>query len=171
MSAVAAAQSPLEPSSTSAATERAGYLGSEACRNCHAAAYAVWQSSAHARADRALGEAPSPVCLACHSTGAAPVAPTASGGVGCEACHGPGAGYAADDVMRNPQLSRLLGLRELSTPAARAALCASCHRDHTRLVPFDVAAAMGRIDHWSRPERGRAEAPADEYRPAEGEGR
>jgi hypothetical protein len=126
---------------------RADYVGAQACKDCHAEAFAVWQQSAHARADARLGASPSRACLACHTTGEAPAGRPFFAGVQCEACHGPGAGYASGDVMQNPTLSRLLGLRDLSTPAARAALCAGCHDRATRLAPFDAEAAYRRIEH------------------------
>jgi hypothetical protein len=127
---------------------RADYVGAPACKDCHAEAYAAWQQSAHAAtALGASGVSRSRACLACHSTGEAPAGKPWFAGVQCEACHGPGAGYASDDVMRNPTLARLLGLRDLSTPAARAALCAECHASATRLAPFDAEAAYRRIQH------------------------
>jgi hypothetical protein len=85
--------------------------------------------------------------MACHSTGEAPAGRPFYSGVQCEGCHGPGAGYAADDVMRDPTLSRNLGLRDLSTPEARKALCMSCHRASTRLAPFDSEKAYELIEH------------------------
>jgi hypothetical protein len=125
---------------------RADYVGAQACKGCHAEAYAAWQQSAHAQSDAAFRRGGA-ACLACHTTGEAPAGQPRFAGVQCEACHGPGAGYASDDVMRNPTLARLLGLRDLSTPAARAALCAECHGRATRLAPFDAEAAYRRIQH------------------------
>lgn len=133
-----------------ASTARAGrddYVGTEVCGGCHAAAYQSWKQSAHARADVVLGRSPAARCLGCHTTGEAPAGPALAGGVGCEACHGPGAAYAADDVMRDARLAGLLGLRDLSTPPLRAALCAGCHRQSTRLTPFDPDAAYRLIEH------------------------
>lgn len=144
---------------------RADYVGPAVCGGCHQGAYAVWQQSAHARAGEIIGAAPNAGpsagrsagasaggaaerrCLACHTTGEAPAGRPFFGGVTCEACHGPGAGYATDDIMRNPHLSRALGLRDLSTPEARAALCLGCHRAETRLRPFDPETAYRRIEH------------------------
>lgn len=63
--------------------------------------------------------------------------------VGCEACHGPAADCAPEDVMRDTAL----GLRDLSTPAARAVLCLAGHRESTRLAGFDAEAAWKRIRH------------------------
>jgi hypothetical protein len=86
-------------------------------------------------------------CLGCHSTGEAPAGRPYFSGVQCEACHGAGAGYAADDLMRDPPLAAELGLRPLAAAEARAALCASCHHVTTRLAPFDPVAGWQRIRH------------------------
>lgn len=126
---------------------RADYVGPRACKGCHARAYDAWQKSAHARADQALGATPEARCLACHATGEAPAGRTYFSGVSCESCHGAGKGYAEDDIMRDRALARLLGLRDLSTPALRAALCAECHAASPRITPFDAEAAYRRIAH------------------------
>lgn len=126
---------------------RADYVGAETCRQCHETAYAVWQKSAHARADTSIGASPAPGCLVCHTTGETPVSRPFLAAVQCEACHGPGAGYAEDDIMRDRGLATRLGLRELATKPQRAALCATCHDNSTRLVPFDAEAAYARIRH------------------------
>lgn len=126
---------------------RADYVGAHLCRKCHESAYAVWQTSAHARADTSIGANPAPACLACHTTGEAPASRPFLAAVQCEACHGPGAGYAEADIMRNRPLSFRLGLRDLSTPKRRAALCATCHDNRTRLAPFDARTAYERIRH------------------------
>lgn len=132
-----------------AAAGRADYTGPEACGRCHPEAYAAWQASAHARAGELLAQDASAAsrCLACHTTGEAPAGRAFFGSVTCEACHGPGAGYAPEDIMRNPYLSRALGLRDLSTPEQRAILCRGCHRAQTRLAPFDPETAYQRIEH------------------------
>jgi hypothetical protein len=123
----------------------ADWLGADACGRCHPAALAAWQKSAHARATATLGKRPRAACLSCHASGE----PGArDGGVGCEACHGAGAAYAAsDDVMRDAPLARALGLRDLK--ADLAATCARCHRpgEGTRLQPFDAARAWTKIQH------------------------
>jgi hypothetical protein len=62
--------------------------------------------------------------------------------VGCEACHGAGAAYAEDDIMRNPPVARALGLADLSTPKARTALCMQCHSRMTTSKPFDATAKV-----------------------------
>ncbi len=84
-------------------------------------------------------------------TGDAPAGEAYDSGVGCESCHGAGAGYSPDDVMRDPPLARALGLRDLSTPAARAQVCIGCHRAATRLAPFDPERAWETIRHGGEP--------------------
>lgn len=127
--------------------EAADYVGAKVCGTCHAGIYEAWRQTAHATADAALGASPARRCLACHTTGEAPAGRPLFAGVECEACHGPGAGYALDDVMRDPTLARYLGLRDLATPQSRALLCAECHRASTRLAPFDPEAEMKRLEH------------------------
>lgn len=129
-----------------------GYLGTDACAACHPAIARAWRATAHARATRALDrdQATSPRCRVCHATGWAPAGRSPLPGVQCEACHGPGADYAAgDDVMRDRTLARLLGLADLSTPEAKEALCRRCHRpgQSTRLAGFDPDEAWRRIQH------------------------
>jgi hypothetical protein len=125
------------------------FTGVDACASCHAEIAAGWRKTAHSRALAALTarEAASPRCRACHATGDAPLGRSDLPGVQCEACHGPGADYAADDLMRDRPLARALGLRDLSTPARRAALCMRCHRAVTRIAPFDPEAAWKQIAH------------------------
>ncbi|WP_428261223.1 multiheme c-type cytochrome [Haliangium sp.] len=127
--------------------ERSDWVGPAACGSCHQAAYQAWRQSAHARAGERLGESPTGRCLACHTSGEAPAGRPFFGAVTCEACHGPGAGYAVDDIMRDPTLARALGLRDLSTVEARDALCRGCHRAELSLAPFDPARAYQRIEH------------------------
>lgn len=119
---------------------RRDYVGSSVCGTCHPAELAAWQATAHARAERAVprGQAR---CRACHSTGDAPTGAAYFPDVGCEACHGAGAAYAEDDVMRDPALARQLGLVDVADPNLRAARCARCHSGpSTRLAPIDLSA-------------------------------
>jgi hypothetical protein len=39
-------------------------------------------------------------------------------------------------------VARVLGLADLSTPKARATLCAQCHARSTRGIPFDPSAPV-----------------------------
>ncbi len=80
--------------------------------------------------------------MACHGTGEAPAGPAIEVAIGCEACHGAGAAYAEDDIMRNKSLSLSLGMLDVSTPKARAAICAGCHARRTTKSAFDATAAV-----------------------------
>jgi hypothetical protein len=133
-----------------AAAEAPGrFIGADACGQCHSEIAAGWRKTAHSRALMRLTrrEVGSPRCRSCHATGDAPVGRSDLPGVQCEACHGPGADYAPDDIMRDLPLARALGLRDLSTPARRAAVCMRCHRAATRLTPFDPEVAWRTIAH------------------------
>jgi len=81
----------------------ARYVGSDACMNCHQAAYKIWQGSDHAKAYQTLVDAKNPSlrqfdgeCVVCHTvgfgykTGFENLAKTKFlTDVGCESCHGP----------------------------------------------------------------------------------
>lgn len=122
------------------------FVGVEKCTDCHQEAAHQWASGPHAKATRTLGKRRRDrTCVSCHTTGSA--AGKRLDGVQCEACHGAGRGYAPEDVMRNPKLSRDLGLRDLSTPRARNVLCRSCHLVRTKLTPFDTESAWRSIAH------------------------
>ncbi|HEX4450570.1 MAG TPA: multiheme c-type cytochrome [Kofleriaceae bacterium] len=119
------------------------WTGTAACGGCHPAELAAWQATPHASTRARFADAkPQARCLACHGTGEAPAGPTIAVEVGCEACHGAGSAYAPDDVMRDPALSRALGLADLSTPQLRAQLCASCHKRSTTGRDVDPTAPV-----------------------------
>jgi hypothetical protein len=121
-----------------ARADRADWVGSAACGACHPDQYAAWQQTRHARAADALGAKPRGRCLGCHGTGEAPAGANVALEVGCEACHGAGADYAADDLMRDRPLALALGMRDLSKDPA--AICASCHRGTgTKLTEPELA--------------------------------
>ncbi len=136
-----------------AAPARASDLvGPESCRTCHQAAYQLWAQGPHARAAETLTgqQRQAPLCLQCHSrdevrSGAAQVA-----GVSCETCHGGGRFYQPSIVMRDHDVARLFGLADL-TSANAGPLCLSCHGGEQQLLsgPFELQAALAKIDHWT----------------------
>jgi hypothetical protein len=128
-----------------AVASRRDWVGSAACGTCHPKQLAAWQVTPHASTRSRFEQRPQTGCLACHGTGEAPAGPTIAVEVGCEACHGAGAGYAEDDVMRDRPVALALGLTDVSTPKARAALCASCHARRTTSRPFDPTAPVHKI--------------------------
>ncbi len=117
------------------------WVGSATCGTCHPKQLAAWQATRHALTRDRFTSKPQGRCLACHGTGEAPAGQSAVE-VGCEACHGAGAGYAADDLMRDRPVALALGLADLSTPKARAALCMQCHARGTRSRAFDPTAPV-----------------------------
>lgn len=141
------------------------YAGVMECGKCHRGAaqgnqWSVWRMSAHADAWGVLGTAKgkemaaakgiadpqhSADCLKCHTTtqsGARLAGFTPDEGVGCEACHGPGADYLPEAVMRDPRSAQLAGL-EIPTRQT----CLRCHQENS----FDFAAAMKKIAHPAKP--------------------
>ena len=118
------------------------WVGSAKCGSCHPKQLAAWQATPHATTGQRFAGKPEARCLACHGTGEAPAGPAIAVSVGCEACHGAGAAYAADDLMRNRTASLALGLADLSTPKARAALCMQCHARQATSRPFDPTAPV-----------------------------
>ena len=123
---------------TTSHAARRDWIGSGACGACHAKQLAAWQITRHAITRDRFRDRPEARCLGCHATGEAPAGPAVAVEVGCEACHGAGAAYAPDDVMRDRPVALALGVRDLSTPAARAKLCAECHAAVTlRGAAFD----------------------------------
>lgn len=125
-----------------AGAARRDWTGSAACGSCHPKELAAWQTTRHAMTRDRFAERPAGKCLGCHGTGEAPAGPTVAVEVGCEACHGAGAAYAADDLMRNKVVAQALGLADLSTPKARTALCMTCHARMTKEKAFDPAAPV-----------------------------
>ena len=126
MRALAALVIVLVTSAPARASKR-DWIGSVACGACHPAELAAWQATPHARTAMRFAAAPDTRCLACHATGEAPAGPTIAFEVGCESCHGAGAAFGEDDLMRDRPLARGLGMVDLSTPTLRAAACATCH--------------------------------------------
>ncbi len=109
---------------------RGAFSGSASCASCHQDAHAIWGEGLHARAIETLhkdyrGVAQAiadPACVRCHSVGFgyatgfaaadAPGGPSRDAlavlaGVGCEACHGPGARHVvsalASDILRSDE--------------------------------------------------------------------
>lgn len=131
----------------------ADYVGSDTCQGCHPEAYEAWLLSKHAHAQDSLTKAQQSDgrCLTCHS----PNQREGVNHVGCETCHGPGQFYSPEYVMKDPELARHVGLVDPSEK-----MCRTCHdASSPSLRPFDFAAALQAIDHWSA-ERERRKAPA-----------
>ncbi|MDP3155312.1 MAG: multiheme c-type cytochrome [Archangium sp.] len=120
------------------------FLGSESCQACHPDAYAAWQATGHARARDVLSpqQQKDVRCLSCHSPNQTD---QKAAHVACESCHGGGQFYSANYVMKDPELARLVGLVD---PAEKS--CRACHDAASpSLKPFDFAAKLKAIDHWT----------------------
>ncbi len=117
----------------------ARFVGSAACRDCHAAEYETWAASPHARAVGSLemkGKAGDDDCLACHTTGFGkdggfPAGGAAAShpdlvGVGCESCHGPGSAHVAEGARRT---GTILSLGDKCDSCVILRICGSCHDD------------------------------------------
>jgi len=119
--------------------ERADYVGSEACRDCHAAEYATWSESGHARAGDTLVEADAAGnadCLRCHTTAFGKPTGFPTGGklsqhpdlgrVGCESCHGPGGDHVPESA---PKTGTIVSLGDKCDSCAILQVCGGCHDD------------------------------------------
>jgi peroxiredoxin len=117
----------------------ADYVGSEACRGCHAAEFETWSGHAHARALRSLeaeGKAGEGRCLTCHTTGYGrpggfPTAGAAASHpdlarVGCESCHGPGGRHVAEGSAKR---GSIVSLGDKCDSCVILQICGSCHDD------------------------------------------
>jgi hypothetical protein len=122
-----------------------------ATRDRHAKAYDSLGGDLGRRIGERLGLDPlrAPECLSCHGTTGVVTAATFDphDGVSCEHCHG-GAGrwlgpHAAPGFKDKPPAEKeSLGLRDLSSPAKRAAACVGCHvGGEGREVPHTMMAA------------------------------
>ncbi|MBE2252756.1 MAG: hypothetical protein IAE78_24710 [Myxococcus sp.] len=120
------------------------FLGPDSCQSCHVEAYTAWKASPHARAKDVLSptQQRDARCLSCHSPNDVD---QKQAGVTCESCHGGGQYYSPRYVMKDAELARLAGLVDPTEKACRA-----CHdASSPSLKPFDFAAKLKAMDHWS----------------------
>ncbi len=128
-------------------------VGADQCKSCHRSDHKAWKKAAHAQAmDRltASGDANRVECVRCHAS------PKAVGlgaakenledyrreeGVGCEACHGPGAAHVAA-----PSKSNIVGLGESCPECVIEAICTNCH-DQTWDPHWDLKVRLAGSKH------------------------
>jgi peroxiredoxin len=137
------------PKGLDALVTNATFVGSEACKSCHASEFETWTKHPHSHAVATLeakGEANNPECLRCHTTGmgrpggfrdAGAVASASDlARVGCEACHGPGSAHVAEGA--SPR-GTILGLADKCDSCVILQICGGCHDDaNDKGFPFEV---------------------------------
>jgi nitrate/TMAO reductase-like tetraheme cytochrome c subunit len=131
-----------------ASGQTSNFIGAERCGKCHPQEFEAWKSTAHQRAQVALPQESKndPRCIRCHAVGK-----DAQQGVQCESCHGPGKFYAKRFVMKDPELSRIVGLVDVGEKS-----CRSCHTESApTILPFEWDRMWQSIAHG--PEREKAE--------------
>jgi peroxiredoxin len=117
----------------------ARYVGSDACRSCHAAEWDTWSKQPHAQALASLEakqQAGNADCLRCHTTayglpggfptGAAPDRHPDLARVGCESCHGPGEKHVAEGSRK---LGTIVSLGDKCDSCVILQICGACHDD------------------------------------------
>ena len=115
------------------------YLGSAACRSCHAAEYETWSASPHAHTVETLAavhKQGNPDCLRCHTTGfgrpggfpekGLPPEHADLAGVGCESCHGPGGDHVAEGAAK---IGTIVSLGDKCDSCVILQICGACHDD------------------------------------------
>lgn len=135
---------------------RGGYTGSDVCGDCHAEAYEIWKETLHHQGTHTLledlrGSADAlsdPDCIRCHTTGfgwkggwASTALPEGLrremhdglAGIGCEACHGPGARHVETEAVEDIDLSS-------------SGTCLGCH-DSENDAEFDFAKKWPLVEH------------------------
>jgi cytochrome c2 len=152
-----------QPAAKPAEAKKPAYVGSKACKICHATekkgkVWEIWLDSKHAKAlaslDSAKGENKDPKCLKCHTTGygaggygaegmEALAMAEGLGAVGCEACHGPGSAYKSLSVMKDKPAAIAAGL-VIPTEAT----CKGCHNEESPTFKgFNFDSSWAKIAH------------------------
>ncbi len=109
------------------------FIGSEKCSPCHQKQFEEWKESRHAKSTDHLSEhqKKDTRCQLCHNPSSL-TEKNLSASVHCETCHGPGEFYAFSYVMRDRELSHLLGLKPTAIHN-----CSTCHnQDSPSTEPF-----------------------------------
>ena len=146
------------PSTNDLLPVRADYVGSNACKSCHAAEFATWASGPHARAGATLahaGKGSDAACLHCHTTGfdraggfpstAAASAQPDLGRVGCESCHGPGGDHVKDGATK---IGSVLALGDKCDSCVILQICGDCHDEaNDPGFEFEVKAKIDQQRH------------------------
>jgi len=131
--------------------------GTAACKSCHSAVHKTWKKSPHGKAMKTLikkGQEEDPACVSCHATQVSygPGAPSSAvqhfrtdEAVGCESCHGPGAGHVSE-----PRKDNIVGLTGSCPECVIEAICTSCH-DPEWDPEWNLEVRMKALDHHNLP--------------------
>jgi hypothetical protein len=148
------------------------YIGAAKCKMCHNTEksgfqHKIWAESSHSKALASLSNQKSldyakangiadptkdQKCLKCHSTYHSVKADaietlTATEGVSCESCHGPGSAYKTNTIMKDQALSIKNGL---ILPTKE--VCEKCHnKENPFYKPFNYDEAVKKIAHPTPP--------------------
>ncbi len=130
-------------------------VGSETCKGCHVVEHKIFESSGHSRAAESLTneQRQDGRCSSCHSP-----KQNKTLGISCETCHGGGKYYSASYVMKDPELSRLVGLTDPSEKT-----CIKCHDARAPSIkPFQFRERLKKLDHWTKEKNESAKEKMDE---------
>jgi Cytochrome c554 and c-prime len=162
---------PLQVPGAFPGQQKPEFVGSEACKQCHAPAFQIWGKSAHSHAYKTLVDAkrPSnrqydPECIVCHTVGfgydtgfTEEKKTDILQNVGCESCHGPCGGHILD--AKNKQWHNAINpwkYRPQNVNKNRQIedMCIKCH-DHENDVnwtgPNAFTARWQLIQHYNQP--------------------
>jgi peroxiredoxin len=132
--------------------EKGRFVGSDACKACHAPQHAIWAQSPHARAFATIAKQgkPDETCVRCHVTGYGEEGGYPGGGealtnVGCESCHGPGEKHVAEGARRK---GTILALSDKCDSCVILQICGSCHDGKWDPdLEFELDAKLAKIRH------------------------
>jgi len=139
--------------------EKAEFVGSEKCAQCHADEHARWSKSPHANAFATLEKAKGGAkhedadCQKCHTTGFGETGGFPAGGktlqgVGCESCHGPASRHVAEGAERK---GTVFALTDKCDDCVILQICGSCHDDaNDPGFEFEVQEKIDLIRHGFR---------------------
>lgn len=143
---------------SASASAQEQYIGAAQCGTCHVAQYEKWKTTGHSQALARLSERQQRDrgCTICHTMEPASSNPELAG-VQCESCHGRGAEYAPRFVMKDRELSRLLGLTDVTEQT-----CRPCHTsDGPSMAPFDFESQKKAVCTTDEDASAAATAPAE----------
>lgn len=117
------------------------YVGSNRCKTCHKDEYEKFSKTKHKDTSKSLNkeELKNKECLTCHSMDKEGKYME----IGCESCHGAGKYYSQSYVMKDKELSRLIGLKKPDEST-----CKRCHNEDTpKIKKMDIKSGMKEIEH------------------------